>query len=262
MGWVSGFILLLCVNLFNIGWSFRNFSFSNIPSVSSVTSHTLLFYDCAYTEHVKTGKDVDKIQLDFLNKSKKAGANFRSDYFHSLEARDLRNCKYYDVISKTYIKENFGLFVYTHLKNSLMCYVNPGSLGIAKWLGWNVNLDSGNLAANPSGVLRFLYGKSIKIIILTIFLLIYNLSIILFAILGFYLFCVNLYPTMSKKDIQFMLMLLILICVLTFSLGANGNSARFKLPILPFLLVFVGLGVEGFYRKFSSTKSQPSKLTH
>ncbi len=251
--WYGAILFLISLNIFNIVWSIRNYNTSGVFSVSSVPSHTLLFYDCAYTEHNVTGKSIEEVQTSYLVQSKNLGAHIEGEYFHSLDARDLHNCRYYDEISKCYIKDNWLAFIYIHLKNSCLCYVNPGSLGIAQFLGWNEDLNSGDLAANPSGVMGFIHGKSWQIICLTFVLVTYNILIFILSVYGLCNFVIKL---VSKKNIftfedYFIVALILLILVLTFSLGANGNSARFKLPILPFMLLFTSLGLTdliGFLR--------------
>ncbi len=243
--WYAAILFLISLNIFNIGWSIRNYNTSGVFSVSSVPSHTFLFYDCAYTEHNVTGKSIEEVQTSYLVQSKNLGAQVEGDYFHSLDARDLRNCRYYDEISQWYIKNNWVAFIYIHLKNSILCYVNPGSLGIAQFLGWNEDLNSGNLAANPAGVMGFIHGKSWKIICLTFVLVTYNIFLFLLSVYGLYCFLIKL---VSKNNVltfdgYYIVTLVILILVLTFSLGANGNSARFKLPIFPFMLLFTSLGL-------------------
>jgi hypothetical protein len=192
-----------------------------------------------------TGKSIEEVQTSYLVQSKNLGAQVEGDYFHSLDARDLRNCRYYDEISQWYIKNNWVAFIYIHLKNSILCYVNPGSLGIAQFLGWNEDLNSGNLAANPAGVMGFIHGKSWKIICLTFVLVTYNIFLFILSVYGLYCFLIKL---VSKNNVltfdgYYIVTLVILILVLTFSLGANGNSARFKLPIFPFMLLFTSLGL-------------------
>jgi hypothetical protein len=253
MKWYAAILFLISLNIFNIAWSMRNYNSSGVFSVSSVPSHTLLFYDCAYTEHNVTGKSIEEVQTSYLGQSKKLGAQVEGGYFHSLDSRDLHNCRYYDEIAKCYIKNNWVPFIYIHLKNSILCYFNPGSLGIAHFLGWNEDLNNGDLAANPSGVMGFLHGKSWKIVCLTFILVTYNIFIFILSVYGLYTFLIKL---VSKKfiftfDDYYIVTLILLILVLTFSLGANGNSARFKLPIFPFMLLFTSLGLTdliGFLR--------------
>ncbi len=250
--WYSAILFLISLNIFNIGWSVRNFNTSGVFSVSSVPSHTLLFYDCAYTEHNVTGKSIEEVQTIYLAQSKELGAHVNGDYFHSLDARDLHNCQYYDRIAKDYIMNNLLNFIYIHFKNSIFCYFNPGSLGIAQFLGWHDDLNSGNLAANPSGVIGFLEGKSLKIIFLTFFLVVYNLILVFFFLYGLckLLFEYKKENSLFKRDSYFIVSLILLIGLLTFSLGANGNSARFKLPILPFMLLFTSSGIYWFVKDF------------
>ena len=216
-------------------WMYRNYTNFSAVSLSSLPSYNLVFYNIAFTEFSKSGKSLKKIRKELSLKAKEKGASF--SHWTTDDAKTFKNTHAYQEVSKKYIKTNFYIFSVTHLKNSFLVFLNVGTKGIMSMLGLKEvelpNMAAAGLFENIVNIIKLKSSFELLLIFLiaVFFLIMYGLTLIGITIL------------FQQKKYFSLILVLGFILYYAFILGANGNAARFKLPIIPFYSLFASVGL-------------------
>jgi len=215
-------------------WIYRNhINFSN-SSLSSLPAYNLIFYNVAYTEFSKSEKKINDFRRELSKTAKEKGAKF--SHWTTNNAKSFANSDIYNEISKNYIKNNFLLFSYIHVKNSVLVFLNVGTKGIMSMLRFK-EIELPNMAATGlmGNIINIIKLKTPFEIALIIFIAIFFLSIYLLTIIG-------IISLSQQKEFFLLILFMSFIIYFSFTLGANGNAARFKLPIIPFYTIIASVG--------------------
>jgi hypothetical protein len=215
--------------------------------------HALLFYDVAFTEMNRTGKSWGTVCGEIMQELKNNGVDIGGD-IHGLEARKIKYTSSYKEYSTDYIRNHPYEFIFVHLKNSILCYLNVGVKGIVRMMGYKsedlpqLYIVKGNvlLLLKHMVTARPMYELIIFVVIAFYLLFVYILS------------AIGIYAAVVDKKYLYTILLTLLILYFTFTLGAMGNSARYRLPMVPLYTIFAGYGFTFIYAKRNRYKDNHS----
>jgi len=182
-------------------------------------------------------------------KAKEKGAVF--SHWTTNNAKTFNNVKAYQEVSKDYIKNNILSFSLVHFKNSILVFFNVGTKGIMSMFRIKEielpNMAAASLIENIINIIKLKSSSEILLIIIIaiLFLIIYTLTFI------------GIIDLFQQKKYFILILILGFIIYFAITLGANGNAARFKLPIIPFysLIASVGIIRVGKYMKSRKNKA-------
>lgn len=168
-----------------------------------------------------------------------------ADYWEGLSAQlDYRKTEYWKRVALKYIKQEPLDFAKYYLLGIIHTFFNLGTKEFAYYLNFTTQTSSLNLK-EETGFIRiitkFFTEKPAIEIILGILIFIYLLISYLAALKG--IFEIRLY---NNKNFLFFCLIVAAYFIL---IAGAGGLARFKLPALPFYVVFISLGINSFLKK-------------
>lgn len=202
-------------------WLYKNYRDFGVAEMSSIIGFNLYFYNVGGSEKLRTGKTETEC-VEELGKIKTAAGTdtIRNPMVHSKALQQL---------AFDYIKKYPVWFILAHIRGSVEVFVAPAPVVI--YLMDILHLEKGENSDDTS--LGYISRKSTIELLITAMLILYTLLLYLTAIIG----CYMAYIRNNKT------LLILLVPVMYFFLitGATGGATRYKIPAMPFILVFTAL---------------------
>ncbi len=244
----SSIAFIIGFSIFVLPWMYRNYKAFERFSFCSLPLYNFVFYNIPFTEHDWTGANVNQIRHKLTNKVRQDGGII--SYWDANNAKQFDNYSIYKQILLDYVKKNPAKFLITHVKNSFYVYLNVGTKGFMSMLHYKEvelpQMAAEDLKHNITNIFRYKSKKEISLIF------------IFAAFLGtiYLLSLVGAYTLLKEKKYFELLLIVLFMAYFTFLLGANGNAARFRLPIVPFYSALAGQGFVLIINKIKGMKRQ------
>lgn len=165
-----------------------------------------------------------------------------TDYWEGLAARlDYKKTEYWKRVAFNYIKKEPLTFAKYYLLGIVHTFFNLGTKEFAYYLNFTEHPSSLNLKEEPSFlkiISKFFTEKPLVEIILGFLILLYLIISYLFGIKGIY--------EIKFSDHKNFLFLCLIISAYFISVAGAGGLARFKLPAIPFYIIFISIGLNSF----------------
>jgi 4-amino-4-deoxy-L-arabinose transferase-like glycosyltransferase len=212
----SGIVFLLAASFIISAWMYRNQQVFGKAFLSTVSNVNLLQYRAAEIYAQKNSVSLKEAQHN-LNKA----IDIRAQQF--AEAKEKEEVIKYvlpvmDSVSYGLINQNKMLFIQNTLKHAILASIKPARSYIDLAFG----MVPGEMAKNasPSALTIVLVGLQVLLLILV-----------------WLLFAVGLLSMAKQKNYQILLPLLAIILYLLLASAGPEADARFRLPLLPFVLM-------------------------
>lgn len=228
---------ILLVVLLLMPWAMRNARKHDYPGISTVQGFNLLYYNGALAKARDEGVSIDAAE-DALTVELQAGR--LSEHISSGESAAAMQ----RLGIKTIFK-HFSSYTILHAQGMLATLFDPGRINLARVL-YGEQSGSGLLEAfstkGITGGLAFLFRQQPALILLFGIALIWQVLLVVVSILG----CIFTYKQFDRLCFWLLLALVIYFVFITGPVGA----ARFRAPIMPFLAILAGFGIERLRNKF------------
>ncbi|MBN2771644.1 MAG: glycosyltransferase family 39 protein [Spirochaetes bacterium] len=231
------FVLVFFITVFP--WLLHNYSKYGEAKLSSISGLNLLYYNAAYTEASKTGKDVDEVRKEFNITAAELGAD-------TIDIYSFKNSSIFSSIAKQYIKSNLLLYAKQHLKGTINMFTGFGVQKLAMTLNLNTESDHSDCIGGSgifNRITNFIKGKPVGILLIYLLLGLYLWINYLFSVYGMFVLW---------KD-RGMIMILFILIILYFA-GLTGvvGYPRYRIPLMPFINILCAAGIFAFYEKYLS----------
>lgn len=233
------FITAFCLSV--LPWGIRNINTFGTLSLSTSGSFNLLALYVSPFEAARRNQPTEIVKQSLLNE---ADSLMVKDGFVISSMNDFQKAKYWNDLSFKYIQNNFREFLKYSVIGISHSFMNLGTRGFADMLQLPHREERFEIKGKENLILQFrdfmkqksVYEISIALIVLMFLLLQYTC-----LITG----VIASWKVVSKSYLWFSLIMTAYFILLT---GAAG-LVRFRLPAIPFYLVFAGAGGEYLFHK-------------
>ncbi len=235
----AAFALVFAFALVISPWIQRNYQEYRHIGLATIQGSNLLEWNVAFAEVARTGRPVDEVRADFAEIARERGAIEDGNPF--------ANSDIYTAVAMDYIKANKMHYAARHLKGIANMYLNIATARFSSHLGLDTGDFDYRFFASPGTyrmVRGFLAAKAPHEIIIAFILGGFLLLIYMAGAVGL----------ISLIRARKWVCLLIGLGVIVYFSAITGviGLVRYKLPIIPFYLVFSAQGFEAcleFVRK-------------
>lgn len=228
-----GFIIIL------FPWLYHNYQFYNKASLSTILGENLLFHNAARLKVKVEGISFVEAQQNFRLEANKNGVKQLSNPFDKE--------KLFRKMGFSYIREHFLPYILVNIEGIANFYFTPGSTILSKIIGHHYIRVDDYTSLRP----RQSYSQWIKDFIgirtnlelaISILVIFYYLFLYFSAIASIPFFC------RQKNYFAYVIFSCASIFYITILTGPVGH-ARFRLPIIPFIIMFSSVGIYNFVAK-------------
>ncbi|MBN1155344.1 hypothetical protein JXB12_10545 [candidate division KSB1 bacterium] len=201
-------------------WSYRNYRATGVYHYSSIKMHNLLNYNVRYLLTKKYGSDEANERIAQIETEAGRGDNYKA-FYDRIQDEAIRIIKQHPV--------EYGIY---HIKGMFNFFLDPGRFEIYHYLQIDQTTSLMKLYHEKgySGIYHYIKTMPVSIVLyLSVMFIVNSILFILFI-----LFIINLRRCHFKSIYELFLLLMILYFALV--TGPIGAS-RFRVPILPFLLL-------------------------
>lgn len=219
-------------------WYVRNYIVFKKLSFSTAGSYNFLLNHVAHYEMERSGRDYWTVRHSLIEEAEEL---MRLDGLSPQELNDFEKEKYWRKVSFIYIKKDPLLFANNIIRGLALSLTNLGTRGYSEMINPKEEIRKFEMKAYNSLsrlIRQWLQQKTRTEIIL-------GLSIAGFLILSYFPLGIGILVTVktakgAERAFLFFCLLMILYFIPT-SLAAGG--VRYKLPVIPFYISFIGLGI-------------------
>ncbi len=223
-------LILPLIFIFTIScWSYRNYRQTGVFHYSSIKIHNLLRYNIQ--GFLANKYDTEKAEqfIAQINRDAAAKTSYSEQY------RFLEN-KSYDIIF-----DNFFLYLMFHIKGTINFFIDPGRFDVYNFLQLDSSVSMLKLYHQYGFSAIFHIFRKIPLTLLMYFAV---MTIINFMFLGALIYF-SITPNRNRCYKIFLLTICMYVALLTGPIGAS----RFRLPILPFLVLTLPVVIELFVQR-------------
>ena len=238
----SSLVMILFFSLAVSPWLVKNYLQYGHFSLTHINGYNLLYVSAAYTEVARTGKTYLDVCRDFDVISKEKGAFATSDLFKQSDI--------FSGIALTYMRDHPGLYIRRHLTGMVTLFTNLASTDTMDLVG----LDSMKKKYNVYEFHNFIDMIKWYFQNKTFDEIFFGLSVSAFLILT-YLFCFyGIWAALSDKLYSCLINNISIAFYFCFMTGVFG-VARYRLPLIPFYIIFSAYGITKLLGKLSINNS-------
>jgi 4-amino-4-deoxy-L-arabinose transferase-like glycosyltransferase len=200
-------------------WLYRNYSKTNVITLSSLTGGNLLFFNAAITEAHKKGIPWDEVRAQFSDASLKRGADFSENASIVVQ---MKNSLIFKQMAKEYLLSNFKYYLKEHMTGCARFFLHSANRDFPKTMKefWRDNFSP------PRTTDNFFRQAYIAFVI----------SIYFYLFVTYMLFVFGAILMFKEKRIFYLLFVLGIMFYFVNMCGPLGH-ARYKLSIVPFYTI-------------------------
>lgn len=242
---------ILCLLVFGATlspWLIRNYNTFGYLSLSQIGAHSLLSMSITPMEMARRKQAEEKVMNDLFSEADKMMA---SDGLEPQRLNPFQKAEYWQRLAIRYILRDPFLFAKTYCMGVFHMFAGVGTSTFAKMLGLPISKFNVKDYTNVLDLFRnFFKEKGKTDLIIATFVGAYILISYVAMVVGLVISWKR-YPT---APLLYCLLFILYFVTIT---GAGAN-ARYKLPLIPFYLPFVGIGMNYLYEKVrSGSKLKP-----
>lgn len=232
-------------------WLLRNYMLHDNLSLSTIKGRNLFFFNVAYMEMLKTGKDLNEVRLELLDRVEKESWYVQSD-------NPFVKSKMYDRYATGYIRNNLVDYGKLHFKGIFNCFASIGGGNLCNIIGVKSgNRNFGNPLFKSNAFMLLSYFKNFankngyEIII--------SISALIVVAVTYLSFVVGLLNGIAARRFFDLMLPFLLVVYFSVLVGPVGGS-RYKLPMVPFYTVIAGLGLYKLARGINKIRIRGKQL--
>lgn len=247
---ISAAVFVIVFGLCVLPWGIRNMNTFGTLSLSTSGSFNLLVLYVSPFEAAVRNQPAEVVKQSLLDE---ADILMVKDGLVISELNDFQKAKYWDKLSLNYIKNNYIKFIQYSFIGMIHSFGNLGTRGFAEALRLPHNEERFEIKGKENFMQQlkdFMNQKSVYEIAIAIIVLMFLLLQYICLITGVFVS----WKTVKKDYLWYCLIMTAYFIILT---GAAG-LVRFRLPAIPFYLVFAGAGGDYLFHKIK-TICKPKK---